>query len=72
MLGLGLGVGVGLGVGEGVGLGAGGLVTNTSAITGGEDGVIVHGVIGTIAFPRPGDGVGVEVNYPFVFHAPAR
>ncbi len=30
-------------------LGAGGLVTNTSAITGGEDGVIVQGAVGTIA-----------------------
>ncbi|SEE85431.1 hypothetical protein SAMN05444161_7459 [Rhizobiales bacterium GAS191] len=32
----------------GVGFGAGGLVTNTSAITGGEDGVIIQGAIGTI------------------------
>ena len=30
-------------------LGAGGLVTNTSSIIGGEDGVIVHGAVGTIA-----------------------
>jgi hypothetical protein len=37
------------GVAYGVGLGAGGLVTNTSSITGGEDGVIVQGAIGTIA-----------------------
>ena len=32
----------------------------------------VAGVIQTIAFPRPGDGVGVEVHYPFQFHAPGR
>ena len=37
------------GVAYGVGLGHGGLVTNTRAITGGEDGVIVQGGIGTIA-----------------------
>jgi Tryptophan-rich Synechocystis species C-terminal domain len=37
------------GVAYGVGLGHGGLVTNTSSITGGEDGVIVQGAIGTIA-----------------------
>ena len=37
------------GVAYGVGLGDGGLVTNTSAITGGEDGVIVQGAVGTIA-----------------------
>lgn len=30
----------------------------------------VAAVIETIAFPRPGDGVGVEVRYPFQFHAP--
>jgi hypothetical protein len=32
----------------------------------------VAGVIHTIEFPRPGDGVGVEVHYPFQFHAPSR
>jgi hypothetical protein len=37
------------GVAYGVGLAAGGLVTNTSSITGGEDGVTVQGAIGTIA-----------------------
>jgi hypothetical protein len=37
------------GAAYGVGLGRGGLVTNTSSITGGEDGVIVQGAIGTIA-----------------------
>ena len=37
------------GVAYGVGFGAGGLVTNTSSITGGEDGAIVQGAIGTIA-----------------------
>jgi FHA domain len=32
----------------------------------------VAGVIGAIAFPAPGNGgAGVEVNYPFQFHAPA-
>lgn len=29
----------------------------------------VAGVIRAIEFPRPGDGVGVQVNYPFQFHA---
>jgi hypothetical protein len=28
------------------------------------------GVIKTIEFPAPGDGGGVQVNYPFMFHAP--
>jgi hypothetical protein len=37
------------GVAYGVGLGTGGLVTNTSVIKGGEDGVIIQGAIGTIA-----------------------
>jgi hypothetical protein len=37
------------GAAYGVGLGAGGLVTNTSSILGGEDGVTVQGAIGTIA-----------------------
>jgi FHA domain len=32
----------------------------------------VSAVIMTIAFPRPGDGVGVEVHYPFQFHAAGR
>jgi hypothetical protein len=32
----------------------------------------VAGVIHTIEFPRPGDGVGVEVHYPFQFHAASR
>lgn len=32
----------------------------------------VAGVIKAIAFPRPGDGVGVQVNYPFQFHAAGR
>lgn len=26
------------------------------------------GVIGSIEFPKPGDGAGVQVNYPFSFH----
>ncbi|HEU4729816.1 MAG TPA: AgmX/PglI C-terminal domain-containing protein [Kofleriaceae bacterium] len=30
------------------------------------------GVIKTIEFPPPGDGGGVQVNYPFHFHAPGR
>jgi hypothetical protein len=29
----------------------------------------VADVIQAIAFPRPGDGLGVQVNYPFAFHA---
>src|SRR6202166_4388249 len=37
------------GAAYGVGLGAGGLVTNTSSIMGGEDGVIIQSAIGTIA-----------------------
>ncbi|HEX3757617.1 MAG TPA: AgmX/PglI C-terminal domain-containing protein [Kofleriaceae bacterium] len=32
----------------------------------------VADVIQTIAFPRPGDKVGVEVNYPFAFHTASR
>ena len=36
------------GVAYGVGLGHGGLVTNTSAITGGEDGAIIQGAVGTV------------------------
>ena len=32
----------------------------------------VADAIQAIAFPRPGDGVGVEVNYPFEFHATGR
>ena len=36
------------GVAYGVGLGHGGLVTNTSSITGGEDGVIVQAAIGSV------------------------
>ena len=52
------------GVAYGVGLGHGGLVTNTSSITGGEDGVIVQGAIGTIAnsgniIATVDDGVGL-------------
>jgi hypothetical protein len=31
----------------------------------------VAAVIQTISFPRPGDGIGVQVNYPFHFHAAA-
>jgi hypothetical protein len=31
----------------------------------------VAAVIKTISFPRPGDGLGVQVNYPFHFHAAA-
>ncbi len=31
----------------------------------------VAGVVGNIEFPRPSGG-GVQVNYPFTFHAPAR
>lgn len=30
----------------------------------------VAGVLRSIEFPRPGDGVGVQVNYPLQFHAP--
>ena len=32
----------------------------------------VADVVRAIAFPRPGDGAGVEVNYPFQFHAAGR
>jgi len=32
----------------------------------------VAGVIKTISFPRPGDGIGVQVNYPFHFHPAGR
>ncbi|HEX7841328.1 MAG TPA: AgmX/PglI C-terminal domain-containing protein [Kofleriaceae bacterium] len=32
----------------------------------------VADVIKTIAFPRTGDGAGVQVNYPFQFHAAGR
>jgi hypothetical protein len=31
----------------------------------------VAGVIGNIEFPRPANGGGVQVNYPFTFRAPA-
>lgn len=37
-----------------------------------EVGRCVAGVIESIAFPRPADGIGVEVNYPFQFHAAGR
>ena len=52
------------GVAYGVGLGHGGLVTNTSSIKGGEDGVIVQGAIGTIAnsgniIATVDDGIGL-------------
>jgi hypothetical protein len=29
----------------------------------------VADVIKNIEFPKPGDGIGVQVNYPFHFHA---
>jgi hypothetical protein len=32
----------------------------------------VADIIHAIEFPRPGDGIGVEVNYPFQFHAAGR
>ena len=32
----------------------------------------IASVIQSVAFPRPGDGIGVEVNYPFQFHAAGR
>jgi hypothetical protein len=32
----------------------------------------VSAVIMTIAFPKPGDGIGVEVHYPFQFHSSGR
>jgi len=32
----------------------------------------VAGVIAAIEFPKPGDGTGVQVNYPFAFHASGR
>ncbi|HEX3474539.1 MAG TPA: AgmX/PglI C-terminal domain-containing protein [Kofleriaceae bacterium] len=32
----------------------------------------VADIIRAIEFPRPGDGAGVEVNYPFQFHAAGR
>ncbi|HET7500813.1 MAG TPA: AgmX/PglI C-terminal domain-containing protein [Kofleriaceae bacterium] len=46
----------------------------SSAGTGfdGEVTSCLAGVIKTIEFPPPGDGGGVQVNYPFHFHAPSR
>jgi hypothetical protein len=32
----------------------------------------LSGVIGSIEFPKPGDGAGVQVNYPFSFHPTGR
>jgi hypothetical protein len=38
----------------------------------GEVAACVAGVIAAIEFPKPGDGTGVQVNYPFAFHPSGR
>jgi hypothetical protein len=52
-------------------IGPTGVVQSSSGI--GFDGEVTSclaGVIKTIEFPPPGEGGGVQVNYPFHFHAP--